>query len=517
MSVAAQVFSEFQALVQSDAALHAANAEQFVKLMSFADDLETNVAVRAKIINFVAQSIAFYDASVCKKAAQLAVKLLAGQDSIDPILISAIKVLVSLASITNAEKRPDYFAREGADILIQVILADAADGEGYSVVVRDEAKNALEQLATINLKSVLTKLVHLISDDREADEAEQLSRERVFALGMLQRLSANLKSAATQWTEDVQQHFLTVLSVVLHTVTKDEFVKLLDIAGQLPVVKEKNFTSILESYLNGVSSLDSLRQLESVSILAQRVLRAAVVLPFPLLAEKLVALQFVKSIQMAAESADETQLAQLKLLVAASRLASAESAAPLLGELMVAIATTNVFNAETNNVTLIEGLLFALSNLGSKIGEPFIAMISTAELSQKLAENLAAVDALTKIVTFEIKKRLIDGDAENKPGSQDARCLAALQNISKILTALTKKEVPAVALVAPSWARGAKLPVVKRARDQTAEASLPSTAPAAKGAKIDASAKGKQQQQPQKQQQQKQKQQPKKPIGNKKK
>jgi len=499
MSTAAELFNDFQQLVQNDAALHAAHSEQFVKLLGFADDTNTYAAVRVKILNYIAQHIGFYDASVCKKAAQLAVKLLAAPE-VDQIAIHAIKVLVGLASITSAEKRPDYFAREGADILIQVVLADSTDGEGYTSDVRDAAKKSLDELAAINMKSVLTKLVHLISDDREADEAEQLSRERTFALGMLQRLSVQ-KNTASQWTEEVQQHFLTVLSVVLHTVTKDEFVKLLDIAGHLPLVKEKNFTPILESYLNGASTLESIRQLESVNMLAQRVLRTTAV-QFPLLAEKLVSLQFVKSINMTLDSVDELQLAQLKVLVAAARLANADAAAPLLGELMAAAAASNVFRADGNNVTLVEGLLFALAHLGSKIGEPFVALLNAPELGQQLEQSRVSVDALEKIVLFDIKKRLVDAD--EKPGSQDARHLAALQNISTILTAFTKKEVPSIASVAPSWARGAKLPVVKRSRDQVVEGSLSSAAPVAKASKTEAPKKvaggkqGSQKQQPRK-------------------
>lgn len=92
-----------------------------------------------------------------------------------PQLINgAIECIVALGSISTDDKRWETFAREGADILLQVQM----DRDYFSEETRQCANKALDILASHSFKAVVTKLLHWMSDDREDDEVDHLARER---------------------------------------------------------------------------------------------------------------------------------------------------------------------------------------------------------------------------------------------------------------------------------------------------------------------------------------------------
>lgn len=449
---AVEVFTTFVDLVGVDAKLHADNAATFTKLLAFAEDISNvNVAARVKILTFVAQSIKFYDAQMCKKVAQLAVKVISQDGSEDPAVIAALKLLPALGAVAS-ECKPEYFARECSDVVVQVILDDA----GYSASVRQAARDVFQSMIVANFKPVLTKLIHLISDDRELDEVEQVRKERAFAWDTLSLLTKNKKDFGMQWTEEVQQHFLQCLAVVLHTVPRDEFVKLIEVASGLNVLKEKQMIPLLESYLGG-AKLDELRSLEGLALIAEAVPRGTTETS---LAEKLVKEHWLTSKSDALRGASSAlQLAVLKVLVFASRTAPAEAAPLLLNEVLIAITATGVFSdAIPESLTAVEGLVLSLCNLGAKCGAIMLAALSDATLAAKLAKATTDLEQLQKQVLFAVKKKI---DAETATQS-DAQALSILENVITLIGTLAKRQLPSLASFTPSWAKVAKLPTMKR-------------------------------------------------------
>jgi hypothetical protein len=448
---AAEVFTSFVELVKDDGALHVANVDTFNKLLQLSEDQATvNVAVRVKILNFIAQSVKFYDAKVAKAVAQLSVKIIAGDSYEDPAVIAAIKLFPALALIP-AENRPDYFAREGADVIIQVILDETA----FSAPVRAAAKDALQALILTGFKSVLTKLIHLISDDREADEADHVQKERTFAWETLLHLVKNKAVYGAQWTEEVQQHFLQCLAVVLHTVPKDEFAKLIEVASSLSVVRDQQFLPLLDSYLGGVK-LDGLRGLEGLSMIAAVIPRGAVVTT---MAEKVIKDQLVKKIDFKGE-ATPLQLAQIQVLVFAAKTASNEAALALMGEVLGAVMLSGIFeDASTcQNLVLVEGLLLSMFYLSPKCGPMLLAALSDPTLGEKLAKTTEELTQLNKQLVFAVKKKV---DASTAT-TDDAATLTVLANLEFLIAPLAKRQVPSLAAFVPSWEKINKLPEIKR-------------------------------------------------------
>ncbi|CUG92942.1 Hypothetical protein, putative [Bodo saltans] len=447
---AAEVFTSFVELVKDDGALHVANVETFNKLLQLSEDqAAVNVAVRVKILNFVAQSIKYYDAKVAKAVAQLSVKIIASDSFEDPAVIAAIKLFPALALIPT-ENRPDYFAREGADVIIQVILDETA----FSAPVRAVAKDALQALILSGFKSVLTKLIHLISDDREADEAEYVQKERTFAWETLLQLVKNKAAYGTQWTEEVQQHFLQCLAVVLHTVPKDEFAKLIEVASSLSVVRDQQFLPLLDSYLGG-AKLDGPRGLEGLSMISAVIPRGAITT----LAEKVIKDQLVKKIDFKGETTP-LQLAQIQVLVFAAKTASNEAALALMGEVLGAVMLSGIFeDASTcQSLALIEGLLLSMFYLSPKCGPMLLAALSDPTLGEKLTKTTEELTQLNKQVLFAVKKKV---DASTAT-SDDAATLTVLANLEFLIAPLAKRQVPSLAAFVPSWEKTNKLPEIKR-------------------------------------------------------
>lgn len=461
MTSAAEVFVSFQELVKNDGALHAANAEVFSKLLQFSEDQATvNVAVRVKILNFVAQSIKFYDAKVCKSVAQLAVKIISSDATEDPAAIAALKLFPALA-LLPAELRPDYFAREGADVIIQVILDDV----GFTANVRAAAKDALQALIVASFKAVVTKLIHLISDDRESDDADQIQKERTFAWETLLQLSKNKKDYGPQWTEEVQQHFLQCLSVVLHTVPRDEFAKMIEVASSLSTVRDQQFIPLLDAYLGGCK-LDGIRSLEGLSMIAAVIPRGPVVTT---LAEKVTKDQLIKKIDFKGE-ATPLQLAQLKVLVFAARTASNDAAQVLIGEVLGAIIGSGIFDDSSNceSLVVVESLILCLVYLHPKCGAVMLAALSDPTLAEKLGKTTEDLTQLHKQILFAVKKKVDASTATN----EDAATLTVLENLKYLIAPLAKRQMPALASFSPSWEKISRLPEMKRKNNAALDEGL---------------------------------------------
>lgn len=386
--------------------------------------------VRVKAVTMIGQFGATVDSMVRNTLTTL-VTLLAAPEHVAPLQIAAVNALASIA-----EKLPTKqfeFVREVSDVFIQINL----EQNGFAPHVRAASKAGLDQLLKINFRGVLTKLLHLLSDERERDEAAYLQQERQFALDMLHHL-ITAPNYSDIWTEETQNHVVKYSCLVFPVLSPDQYSRLATIVAHMPIVKAKNGAPLVDAVIGSVK-VDSLRSYQALALLAPHVTRTAV---HDALAAKLFPLA---PDHMSSETGSATVPASRatfgKALFLASRLCSEAQSAVYL-PIMAGI----VQRMPLSDWTAAEACLMALSSLGHRNAVAALPVVHGDAFVARAAEILAAVTAVKDKATAAILGLVSSGQATEKHGEAHA-CLA---NVAAMAEAFSKKKLPTMAMQT-SW------------------------------------------------------------------
>ncbi|KEG09556.1 hypothetical protein DQ04_05031030 [Trypanosoma grayi] len=450
----AELYAKLQAAVAEDPA----NLNNFVRellmLLTEAENAEAPLLVRVRTLEFVSRyGQHLRDGNALKRIETSLVKILSGTEDTPQLLVAAVQGISALGPVSVLDKKWEYLSREGADVLMQVML----DEEGFAENVRTAAASALDSLVCTAFRPVVTKLLHWISDDRETDDEAQLAKERRLAMTRLQRL-AHAASLRPQWTEEVQEHVLGLIIVVLSAVTVREFVQLVGVAATLPIVREKGCLPLLTAFL-AKNKLDNDRALESLSIISNYISATSYdITP---------ALEEASLLTAPVETNTAKGLWHAKALLLAARLATPENLekvyAAVLEQLTRMIGDGSVL---PENLTTLEVLLFALVTVGRQKPTDLLKQLNDEAFATACRKLMESIVQIEPFVVYAVKKRIQKSTA----GRKEAEALACCNNIRVMLGAFTSQHIPMGSL-SESWAHKQKLPILKRSRGATATTS----------------------------------------------
>jgi hypothetical protein len=401
-----------------------------------------------------------------------------------PAAVTAGDGAASPAPATDS-KIQENLTRIAVDVLVQIIL----DTDNFASPVRQAASAALGEIAQSCFKTLTTKLLHLISDDREPDDAAQVAAERKYALESISQLVTTPKYKLS-WTEELQKSLLTFAALVFRTATAQELEQLSKIICELPHVKDSHGAPLLEAFLLK-AAFDTPRSLESLLLVTRSLPRTLV---FPQLGTKFIELKLVAK---AAESSAELAVGLSKGLTVAARMADGDVAEKLLPDVLDGLEKLlDGSSSVAANYSQLEAFLLAAAILGSKRGTALSAKLRNEPFADKLKTVKAALGDLLPTLTYGIKKRVGLGTA----GAQDAEALECIKNILTMVGIFADKKLPSATLTL-SWEKKNALPAIKRAREEAPGAGA-AAQPAQKEKRVEVyRPKGKQQQQQQQQQQ----------------
>lgn len=445
-----EIYGQLRTIVSQDGALINQQVPALLELMRSAENAETPLLLRVRFLEFVANNVAnLRDASALKKIVTSLVKVIGGEDNTPQLLVSAVQCLSGLGPVSMLDKSWEYLSREGADILMQVVI----DKDAFSEAVRQAARKSLDSLIGSAFRPVLTKLLHWLSDDREEDEEEQISKERHMALAILSRLALS-PSLRSHWTEDVEEDATALLLRILNIVDAREFSQLARVAAALPKAHQQGGIPLLQAFLSS-HKLDSERSVESAAIIGRFVSTKG--REFDMLS----ALESGKllSSNVDADSLHGALVARLVLL--AVRLAPAESAVQLF-PYVVAQLEHLLGNGSSlqGNLSTLEAFMFAVIALGRHTSVQVLQKLNEETLNATMtafANNLAKIEPEA---IFAVKKMV----REHKAGNEQGELLACLHNLRIISGSFSAKHLP-MSELCESWARKRPLPTLKRARE----------------------------------------------------
>ncbi|EPY27877.1 hypothetical protein STCU_05461 [Strigomonas culicis] len=323
------------------------------------------------------------------------------------------------------DKKWEYLSCEGSDILMQVML----DKEAFPEPARRAAATALDALVSTAFKSVIKKLVHWISDEREDDDPEQLQRERQLAVTRLTRMVTSATYRA-HWTEELQSEVLDLIQRVLGTVDAREFTQLVRIVSHLPICKERHGVPLLELFLSKYD-LNSERHLESVTIIGRYVKEGA---EFDLL-------PYLEKSKLLAKplGSDAHAVLLSRLVLLATRVATSDNAELLFeyvfGQLSALVGTDE---ALPDNLSVVEALLLAATNIARKKPAEVLHKLHEDALNVKMVSLVKAVEKVEPEAIFAVKKHVISHEVKHV----DREVLATIHNIKLLAGAISSKHLP---------------------------------------------------------------------------
>ncbi|EPY25679.1 hypothetical protein STCU_06564 [Strigomonas culicis] len=349
-----EVFTLLQEAVAGNAAAINEHVPQLLELVHTAERPDTPLLLRVRFLEFVSRVVAdLRDSSALQKIVTSLVHVIGGDDNTPQLLTAALNSFVGLGPVSMMDKKWEYLSCEGSDILMQVML----DKEAFPEPARRAAATALDALVSTAFKSVIKKLVHWISDEREDDDPEQLQRERQLAVTRLTRMVTSATYRA-HWTEELQSEVLDLIQRVLGTVDAREFTQLVRIVSHLPICKERHGVPLLELFLSKYD-LNSERHLESVTIIGRYVKEGA---EFDLL-------PYLEKSKLLAKplGSDAHAVLLSRLVLLATRVATSDNAELLFeyvfGQLSALVGTDE---ALPDNLSVVEALLLAATNIARK-------------------------------------------------------------------------------------------------------------------------------------------------------
>lgn len=443
------VFSTLQSAAENG--LIKEHTTQMLELMGAAEASTTPPIMRVRFLEFIARHLEKIDESTAlKKIAASLVKIISSDDpNIDPILCAAIRCFESLGPISTADSSLEFLAREAVDILLQVTL----DHGAFSFTVRKAGMAALDSLTNTAFRCVVTKLMHWLSDDREEDDEEQIRKERHTALSRLLRMALS-PSMKKHWTQETEVYTLSLIQRIMQIVNVKEFNSLMQAASSLSSVREKNGVPLLELFISENQTLSD-RAVESLAIIAKYVDPKA---EFDLITY----LQKCSVFQHGIPRSGDPAVFLSRVLLLASKISPSEACEPLIDFLFKQLGLLIGDGQNLNcDLSVLEALLSCLVHLSKKKEREILEKVSDESFRSRMPVLLETLSNLNNFSLFAIKKSIQSG----KAGIQDAEVLACLENSQVIVAALAENRVPSP-IAHESWSGKAKLPVLKRSREE---------------------------------------------------
>ncbi|KAG5505394.1 hypothetical protein GH5_03414 [Leishmania sp. Ghana 2012 LV757] len=467
-----EMYSQLQSILSVDGTLVNHYLPQVLELVQAAESAETPILMRVRFLEFVGQHVAAVrDNNALRKVVTSLVKIVGGADNTPQLLTAAVQAFAGLGPVSVVDKNWEYLAREGADVLMQVMV----DRDAFPESVRLAASKSLDSLTSSAFRSVLAKLLHWLSLDREEDDEEQVQKERHMALARLTRLIM-APSQRKHWTEETQLYAEPLLQRVLSTVNVREFSQLVRVTAHLPINHDKGNLPLLAWYVK-THRLNDDRHLEAVAIISRFVGSSVEY-------DLYTALEAAGITSHDIDASSDRSVNTAKVVLLASRIATPEAAEKLYPYVFGQVASMMSDMRDTlttANLITVEAFLFAAVALARKRSAEALQQLNDASFnaSATLAAKTAA-DVHNQVV-FAVKKAAQSNEAD----AACANAVASLNNIKAIIEAFASKRLP-LGEIKESWTRGTNsIPVPKRDREAPRGAmppppGLPATAEARK-------------------------------------
>ncbi|KAK7196510.1 hypothetical protein NESM_000588700 [Novymonas esmeraldas] len=448
-----EIYSQLQSILSVDGALVNHYIPQVLELVQAAESADTPILLRVRFLEFIGQHVsAVRDNNALRKVVTSLVKIVGGADNTPQLLTAAVQAFAGLGPVSVIDKNWEYLAREGADVLMQVMIDRAA----FPECVWQAASKSLDSLTKSAFRSVLAKLLHWLSLDREEDDEAQIQQERQLALSRLRQL-VMAPSQRKHWTEEAQHFAEPLLQRVLGTVNVSEFAQLARVAAHLPINQEKGGLPLLEWYVSAHGLGDD-RHMEAVAIIGRFITSAVEYDLCP-------ALDAAGALSRNIDAASDSGVAVAKVVLLASRIATAEAAERLYPYVYGQIATILADmrgTLTTANLHTVEALLFAAVALARKRSAEALQQLNDPAFNTTATAAAQAAAELHRLALYAVKKAAQSKEAD----AADANAVASLANIKTITEAFAAKRLP-LGEVKESWAQagGNRIPTVKRDRD----------------------------------------------------
>ncbi|CAJ1025486.1 hypothetical protein Q4I30_003867 [Leishmania utingensis] len=449
-----EMYSQLQGILSVDGNLVNHYLPQVLQLVQAAESAETPILLRVKFLEFVGQHVtAVRDNNALRKIVTSLVKIVGGADNTPQLLTAAVQAFAGLGPVSVVDKNWEYLAREGADVLMQVMV----DRDAFPESVCQAASKSLDSLTSSAFRSVLAKLLHWLSLDREEDDEVQVQKERHMALTRLTRL-VMAPSYRKHWTEETQLYAEPLLQRVLSTVDAREFAQLARVTAHLPINHDKGNLPLLDWYVK-THRLSDDRHVEAVAIIGRFVASSVEYDLYPALEAA-----GITSRDIDASSNRSVDVAKVVLL--ASRIATAEAAEklyPYVYGQVVSMMSDMRGTLTAANLITVEVFLFAAVALARKRSAEALQQLNDTSFNASATAAAQAAADMYKQVVFAVKKAAQSKEAD----AADANAVASLNNIKTITEAFAAKRLP-LGEIKESWMRATNsIPVAKRNREDS--------------------------------------------------
>lgn len=447
-----EIYSQLQSILSADSSKVNYYLPQLLQLVEAYESPETPILLRVRFVEFVGNHVSeVRDNSALRKVVMSLVKIVGGEDNTPQLLTAAVQAFAGLGPVSVVDKNWEYLAREGADVLMQVMI----DRDAFPESVRQAAAKSLDSLTNSAFRCVLAKLLHWLSLDRENDEEEQIQKERHMALTRLSRLVMPPHMQRKHWNEDTEKYAEPLLQRVLGTVNVREFAQLVRICASLPGNKSKGSLPLLEWYVSK-HGLNDTRSAEAVAIIGRHVGSGV---EFDLTP----ALEAGGILGKDVDTTDDSSVDVAKVILLASRIAAPDAAEKLFlfvyGQVAALMADTRATLTSCNLVT-VEALLFAAVAIARKRSTEVLQKLNDDAFNASAVAAARTAAAVYNEVLYAVKKAVTNKEAV----SVDADAVASLLNIKTILEAFAAKRLP-LGEIHESWIGHNPMPSMKRDRE----------------------------------------------------
>ncbi|TPP45381.1 hypothetical protein CGC21_32830 [Leishmania donovani] len=405
-----EVYSQLQSILSVNGALVNHYLPQVLELVQAAESVETPILLRVRFLEFVGQHVAAVrDNNALRKVVTSLVKIVGGADNTPQLLTAAVQAFAGLGPVSVVDKNWEYLAREGADVLMQVMV----DRDAFPESVRQAASKSLDSLTSSAFRS------------------------------------------RKHWTEETQLYAEPLLQRVLSTVDVREFAQLARVTAHLPINQDKGNLPLLEWYVKA-HRLNDDRHVEAVAIIGRFVSNSVEFDLYP-------ALEAAGITSRDIDASSDGSVNTAKVVLLASRIATAEAAEklyPYVYRQVVSLMSDMRGTLTTANLITVEALLFAAVALARKRSAEALQQLNDASFNASATSAAQAAADVYKQVVFAVKKAAQSKQADGA----SANAVASLNNIKTITEAFAAKRLP-LGEIKESWTRGPNtIPAAKRDR-----------------------------------------------------
>lgn len=416
----------------------APSAEEMAALVAAIENTTVLPHIRSKAITVLGQHAASQEPAVMNKTVSALVTVLGSTEATPPLNVACLNALTTLAGKLKT-KQVEYI-KEVTDTFLQVSMEE----NGYPENVRTVAKESIQAMLKLNPTGVITKLLHWISDEREADDVEYVAKERQVAFSMLEHLITTPSHGAT-WNDEAQNTVFRYMKLVIPVVSADQLSSLGKIAAHLPIVKASNGKLLLDAMLQHFKP-EVLKTYQMMILINPHVSRTA---SCDELASKLFPLA-VQHLVTRDQTTGVTPIAFAKVLCFASRLVSATAAETYLP------TAFEVFNQmPIDDWTIVEAVLQCIGHLAHKNSVAALPRLKDdAEFATRVANVQATLEPMRVKVNASMHY-LMKQHATMSP--QHGEMFHCLQHVHAQLEAFHNKVLPQLSTPV-SWETRRPLP-----------------------------------------------------------